>query len=74
MDRRITNRTLDVMAGVISTAYTNGATLKELGVTYECAPNTVRNLLKREGIDLRSRGRKSNGKPVAEETFNVNTI
>ena len=60
MDKRVATRKLDHHAPMIVTAYNNGATLAELSKTYNCAINTVRDLLIRKGITLRSKGRRRN--------------
>lgn len=39
-------------------AYSQGTTLRKLADFFEVSTGTIRNILRREGVQLRSRGRK----------------
>lgn len=61
MDTRITKRKLNHLTDIVIAAYSSGLTLQKIAKQHGVAQNTVRNLLIREGVPLRKRGRKSNG-------------
>ena len=57
-------RKLAKETALVVMAYNNGATLRVIGGAYRVSPGTVRNILLREGITLRRRGRKNRVLPV----------
>lgn len=42
----------------VAEAYRNGATIVNLAKVYDCSPGTVRNILVKNNVTLRPRGRR----------------
>jgi hypothetical protein len=55
---RTFKRKLASVKGYIIEGYTYGSTLRDLAITYDVSPGTIRNLLIDNGISLRSPGRR----------------
>jgi hypothetical protein len=59
MDKRKIRKLSNVAEQIIH-GYNNGMTLQELGDLHEVAPGTIRNLLDKNNIQRRPRGRRRN--------------
>lgn len=72
MSRLEAKKKLASVRQLVLTGYDQGATLRELSKIYEVAPGTVRNFLISNGVNLRSRGRRSK-EPVQPEAVQTET-
>jgi len=61
---RTFKRKLAPVKGYVIEGYSNGATIRDLAITYDVSPGTIRNLLIDNGITLRSPGRRRKEKTV----------
>lgn len=60
-------RLLEAKVTTVVTGYLNGVSMDVLAKTHGVSEGTIRNLLIRQGVELRKRGR-----PVTKEVTNVN--
>jgi lambda repressor-like predicted transcriptional regulator len=57
-------RKLEAQKTPIALTYSNlGWTIRQLASFHNVSPGTIRNVLKREGVVLRNRGRRPNSEP-----------
>lgn len=48
---------LTLVTQEVITSYQNGLSIRQIADLHDCNPGTVRNLLRKEGVVMRSRGR-----------------
>jgi len=61
--RKLTRETPQIIS-----AYDGGTDLRKLASFYNVSPGTIRNILCREGVQMRRRGRKSKVVPSEERS------